>query len=67
MIPSAPTWPACVLCGNTVEPGQQFCPICIDKPRNVAPVATIDTRPQPEPPYHRTGAFRRPDAAKDDA
>jgi hypothetical protein len=51
--------PRCMGCGTTVPEQGMVCPVCADLPRfngmNVAPKATIETAPQPEPAY-RDGA-----------
>jgi predicted amidophosphoribosyltransferase len=65
MLPSIQTTPSCTLCGAHVEPGQQFCAVCEDKPRT-APRATVEIKEQPEPPYHTSGNFRRPPPSKEE-
>lgn len=56
--------PHCLGCGFTVAKQGDVCDACRDKPqfqgRNVAPKATIEVAPQPEPAYLRRGNFARP-------
>ena len=54
-------WPQCRGCGTAVEVAGTLCEACEHKPWLAAPKASIQTAPQPEPPYVREGNFRRED------
>ena len=50
-LPSAVQSPSCKGCGMHVEPGERYCTACKEKPQYQSPRATIETGPQPAPPY----------------
>lgn len=62
--PSVVSMPRCVGCGFTVEKQGDVCDACAQKPqfqgKNPAPIGSIVTAPQPEPPYLTRGNFARP-------
>jgi hypothetical protein len=61
--------PRCIGCGYTVEKQGDVCSACAEKPqfqKPTAPKGTIETAPQPEPPYIRQGNFARPQPQVDE-
>lgn len=61
--------PRCIGCGFVVEKQGDLCLACADKPQfksPTAPVGTITTAPQKEPPYIRSGNFARPSQQVDE-
>lgn len=51
--------PSCRGCGIALPVGVDLCATCADKPQFQPPRGSIETARQPEPPYLRSGNFRR--------